>query len=95
MTGHTHSAWRHQHRPTGCDGCREAYNTRARERRERRRDRRVLIDGRLVATREGLAHGSSSTYDNWGCRCAPCSTVKAAERAAAKVRVTRALGRAA
>lgn len=47
----------------------------------RRYAERVERDGVLVAVREGLPHGTKSTYNNWGCRCAPCTTANAAEMA--------------
>lgn len=79
---HRHAAWRHQHRNEGCDGCRLAYNQRTYSRRARRYAERVVRGGVLVAAREGLPHGSASTYNNWGCRCAPCTAAKTAEVAA-------------
>jgi hypothetical protein len=48
----------------------------SRKRRElnwRRREQRELVDGRLVATKPGLAHGRQGTYVNWSCRCVPCT----------------------
>ena len=74
-----HSAWRHQHRDEPCDGCRVLYNRRAVDRKRNRYAQRVERDGRLVAAREGLPHGDASTYNNWGCRCVPCTAAKAAE----------------
>lgn len=53
----------------------------AEERRQKRwaqRDSRELIDGRLVATKAN-AHGSVSTYGNWGCRCVPCTEAHTVE----------------
>ena len=79
---HRCAAWRHQHREPGCDGCRVAYNRRTRDRKWRRYAERVERDGVLVAVREELPHGSASTYNNWGCRCAPCTAAKTAEQAA-------------
>ena len=81
MTHHC-AAWRHQHRGDGCDGCRVAYNRRAALRKARRYAERVERGGVLVAVREGLPHGTKSTYNNWGCRCAPCTAANAAELAA-------------
>jgi hypothetical protein len=37
-----------------------------------KRDNRVLIDGRLVAT-GASCHGVYTTYANWHCRCWPCT----------------------
>jgi len=79
---HRCAAWRHQHRKEGCAGCREAYNARARARRARRYAERVERDGVLMAVREYLRHGSASVYNNWGCRCAPCTRSKRVEVAA-------------
>lgn len=58
---------------------RKLANMRAREMRARRRASRVLIDGRLVASADGINplpaeyHGKPGTYTNWGCRCATCT----------------------
>jgi hypothetical protein len=40
--------------------------------RQRRLDRRTLINGRLVAPLPAERHGSTSAYANHGCRCEPC-----------------------
>jgi len=59
-------------------------NNRARESRQRRAELRVLIDGRWVASADGITplppdrHGLPGTYSNWMCRCAPCTTVATA-----------------
>lgn len=37
-----------------------------------RYEKRVEIDGRLVAV-EAPRHGVTSSYGNWGCRCVPCT----------------------
>lgn len=56
-------------------------NNRARESRQRRADLRVLIDGRWVASEDGInplppdRHGRAGTYSNWMCRCVPCTEV--------------------
>jgi hypothetical protein len=78
---HDCAAWRHQYYDEDCGGCRRAYNRCARDRKWRRYADRVERDGVLVAVREGLPHGSASTYSNWGCRCAPCTAAKTAEMA--------------
>lgn len=51
------------------------------QRRVARMDDRVLIEGRLVAVEATSPHGTASTYGNWACRCAPCSTAHAAKMA--------------
>jgi hypothetical protein len=38
----------------------------------RRREERVLVDGRWVAVNAEF-HGRYTTYNNWHCRCVPCS----------------------
>ncbi len=70
----------------GCrlDCCRKALATYTAERRELRRallrtDRRT---GRQVAIHDHrgrlLPHGENSTYTNWLCRCAPCTSAASA-----------------
>ena len=63
-------------------GCRRPECTRAKadafaDLKARRRRRRRLVNGRLVAPPdrpEGpFDHGLHTTYRNWDCRCEPCS----------------------
>ncbi len=44
------------------------------ERRSHRDDQRELVDGRWVATQVSPEqHGRPATYNNYGCRCDPCT----------------------
>lgn len=43
-----------------------------RDKRWEKRALRQLIDGRLVAV-EAVDHGIYTTYQNWHCRCVPCT----------------------
>jgi len=57
-----------------CETCRAGMRAYASKRRRERAAQRVMIDGRLVAPVAN--HGLSSTYDNWACRCIPCSEAR-------------------
>lgn len=72
-----------------CARCTEAQRVGLGERKAQRYADRELTDGRLVATAAGLTHGNKSTYNNWGCRCRPCTEVNSA-RSAAYYRARRA-----
>ena len=75
----------------------EAHAADQRRLRELRGRLRVLVDGRLVAPVPVEQHGSQSTYNNWMCRCEPCSVANRAvkrgqreqERRAAAARLAR------
>jgi hypothetical protein len=54
-----------------CIPCTEAHRIDQINDRERRRQSRVLIDGRWTAV--GLAKHGESGYSNWSCRCRVCS----------------------
>lgn len=51
---------------------------------------RVLVAGRLVHPR--AEHGQLSSYQNYGCRCVPCSDASMADRADRYARYVRRLG---
>lgn len=56
-----------------CRRCLDAHRDYNRELRHRRYAAREWVNGRLVAVQVGLRHGRVSTYNNWGCRCDPCT----------------------
>lgn len=57
--------------------CRAAARAATAEARQRRLALRVERGGRSYAERDTngnpLPHGDASTYQNWGCRCEPCT----------------------
>jgi DNA-binding PadR family transcriptional regulator len=55
-----------------CQVCTDAATEYMHLLRERKYEQRTLIDERWVATRAKV-HGTKSTYNNWGCRCLPCT----------------------
>lgn len=57
-----------------CDDCTRAAQEYRRRDRAAKRARRVLVEGRLVAT-EAAKHGTESTHSQWGCQCEPCRQV--------------------
>lgn len=56
-----------------CPECTEANSTANLRMRRARADRRVEIDGRMVAPLPESRHGQYSTYVNWCCRCEKCA----------------------
>lgn len=68
------------HRYDGCPDCKRLIRIRRRERLHRRMADRVEIDGRLTVVAPGVAHGTPSTYGNWGCRCTSCRAAHNAVR---------------
>jgi hypothetical protein len=56
-----------------CQVCRSAISRYAKAQREERHAERVLVNGVLVAPLPSECHGKDGTYNNHGCRCAPCS----------------------
>ncbi|MFD6218642.1 hypothetical protein [Nocardia salmonicida] len=63
----------------GCrrDDCTAAATSAAKDVRKRRLAMRIVRDGRPYAERDSrghlLPHGDASTYQNWACRCLPCT----------------------
>jgi hypothetical protein len=57
-----------------CDICRECNANRQRNRRAHARSLRVLINGRWVSPVSIVKHGTYNGYNNWACRCWPCTT---------------------
>jgi hypothetical protein len=66
-----------------CDLCRAAHATLQRELNRRRAQRLADEDA-------AVAHGTYSTYTNWGCRCTECT---AANAAACKARYDKRVGK--
>lgn len=65
-----------------CPQCRKTHSQRAAQWRARQRQRRKLVDGRLVALHlPPDKHGLASTYTNYGCQCPPCTTANSTRRA--------------
>lgn len=56
-----------------CDECRECNRLRMKARREHIRSLRKLINGRWVTTVSLAIHGTTNAYENWQCRCIPCT----------------------
>jgi hypothetical protein len=60
-----------------CTTCTAAQRAHGNQIRNRRRALRTLVNGRLVAPTEHngwpVEHGTKSTYQNWMCRCEPCT----------------------
>lgn len=56
-----------------CAACLQANREDNRARQQARRDRRVMVDGRLVAPVPPEMHGNANTYQSWCCRCADCT----------------------
>lgn len=56
-----------------CDACRDCNRRRAKSRREHLRSLRKLVDGRWVTTISIVQHGTTNAYENWQCRCVPCT----------------------
>lgn len=56
-----------------CAECKEVARAAIQRRRRERFALRELVDGRLVAPRPAELHGTVNTYNDWGCRCAPCT----------------------
>ena len=54
-----------------CPDCRAANTVYCADQRQRRRDSRVMIDGRLTATQ--ASKHNAATYTNWCCRCEVCT----------------------
>lgn len=80
MSVRLHGACKYTNDGCRCNVCRGAQAQRVGRRRDERRQWLVMDDeGRLVSTAD-VAHGSTSTYNNWLCRCAPCSRVQAADQ---------------
>jgi hypothetical protein len=70
-----------------CEACTAAWRNKVRAARtERRRSFLAEVDGRLVSMAD-VAHGSASTYSNWGCRCEPCVVANSALKAEQRRRV--------
>lgn len=73
-----------------CQTCVAGNTSRHRDLRAARFARRVEVEGRLVAPVPAERHGRMTTYNNWGCRCVPCTedatAYKVAARRAAGVR---------
>lgn len=74
------------HRYDGCPDCKRLVRIQRRERLHRRMADRVEIDGRLTVVAPGVAHGTPSTYGNWGCQCRPCTEAQRVAMAAARER---------
>lgn len=55
-----------------CKQCCQAHTEKVADLRRRRREERVLVDGRLV--HPTAEHGKDTTYQNYACRCEPCTT---------------------
>lgn len=55
-----------------CAVCKAGNAQRMNDYRQEKKDRRVLIDGRLVAPVAPELHGRRSTYTNQWCRCEAC-----------------------
>lgn len=68
MTKHTKPSYREGCR---CDPCKKAHRERQYAQIERRHDA-LLLDPSIAP------HGSRSTYNNYRCRCEPCSDAQAA-----------------
>ncbi len=60
-----------------CRVCADYHQRRCAEARDARLAERKWVNGRLVATRPGLVHGTGNGYTNYGCRCDPCSAFNA------------------
>jgi hypothetical protein len=70
-------------RPTGysnygcrCGECTAAWTAKIQRRRS---DRRALLEpdeSGVMVTSAPVRHGLKATYDNWGCRCRPCTDAK-------------------
>ena len=57
-----------------CDVCRSAWKEYMQKRRAARKDKRVEIDGKMVAAHlPDESHGKESTYTNHSCRCEECT----------------------
>jgi hypothetical protein len=56
-----------------CKPCPAAKAAEQRHMDAQRRNQRVEVDGRLVAPLPADRHGRPGTYNNWGCRCEPCT----------------------
>ena len=64
-----------------CAECREVNRVRMKVRREYLRSRRKLIKGRWTTTISIVVHGTTNGYENWQCRCIPCSEKHSADMA--------------
>ncbi len=83
-TAHNPSHSRYVH-GCPCDECRAAHAKYKRGKLWERMNERVLVDGRLVHPR--APHGTRSGYQNWGCRCVPCTRANTEAMAARRERL--------
>lgn len=67
-----------------CAVCREGNTTRHRDLRKVRFSKRILEGDRLVAPVPADRHALMTTYNNWGCRCWPCTKAASAYKVAAR-----------
>ena len=67
-----------------CPVCRAGNTTRHRDLRKTRFSKRVLVGGRLIAPVPTERHALMTTYNNWGCRCWPCTKAASAYKVAAR-----------
>jgi len=63
-----------------CAPCVEANRVTIAAQRTARLTERILIDGRLVAPVPPEMHDRYTTYQNYGCRCIPCTTANSRKR---------------
>lgn len=71
-------------RKCSCQTCVAGNTARHRVLRKARFERRVLVEGRLVAPVPPERHGLMTTYNNWGCRCEACTKDATAYKVAAR-----------
>ena len=71
-----------------CQECRTASAEHRKRHRAEKAAARQLVDGRMVAVAAPV-HGSSSTYHNHFCRCAPCTEAASRDNRFSRRKATR------
>lgn len=76
--GLMHNYAAYVNRKCRCTVCVEDHRAHIAEVRQKRRAERVLVGARLVHPR--AKHGLCSSYQNYGCRCEPCTAAASSDK---------------